>query len=158
VETRAPTAGRPSITEQARRAALWTVAALAVALTVGSSAQILLVVFAPEQVGQAPACRQGVRDLLTSLDRARSQAASRLDGEQASLDAFRRALAPEWALAPAILADCGRQRDGEALVAFRQLELLRYAEERAVRYEALDLSRLRKRAPALVGSLLPHQP
>jgi hypothetical protein len=95
---------------------------------------------------------------LASVDRARGQAAARADGERASLDTFRRALAPEWAHAPAILADCQRQQDGEALRAFHQLELLRYAEERAVRYEALDLSLLRKRAPALVGSLAPHQP
>jgi len=151
-------AHHPSGSDQARRVALWTVAALAIALTVGASAQILLVVFAPEQLGGAPTCRDGLRGLLTSVERARGQAAARVDGERASLDAFRRALAPEWSHAPGIVGDCQKKRDIEALAAFRQLELLRYAEERAVRYEALDLSLLRKRAPALVGSLTPRQP
>jgi hypothetical protein len=41
------------------------------------------------------------------------------------------------------------QGDLPALKALRTIELLRYAEERAVRYEALDLSRLRQRVPAL---------
>jgi hypothetical protein len=134
------------------------VAGLSIALTVGASAQILLVVFAPEELGGGPSCREGLQGLLVSVDRARGQAAARVDGERASLDAFRRALSPEWSHSPTILADCQKRRDREALVAFRQLELLRYAEERAVRYEALDLSLLRKRAPALVGSLTPRQP
>lgn len=133
-------------------------AALAIALTIGASAQILLVVFSPQELGGAPTCRDGLRGLLASVDRARGQAAARVDGERASLDTFRRALAPQWSHAPAIFRDCQKKRDIEALVAFRQLELLRYAEERAVRYEALDLSLLRQRAPALVGSLAPHQP
>lgn len=136
------------------------VAALAVALTAGASVQILRAVFAPPGAGPwgepgPGACRMGVRALLAGVDRARGQAAARGEGEREALAAFRRALEPEWSHAADIAASCRRGRDVAALTAFRQVELLRYAEERAVRYEALDLSLLRRRAPALVGSLAP---
>lgn len=139
--------------ERMRRIALGSVALLAVAVTTIASAQILLAVFSPPGAGGAASCRVGVRALLTGVERARGQAAARGEGEQAALTAFRRALEPEWSHAAAVLASCRRTKDREALGAFRQVELLRYAEERAVRYEALDLSRLRRRAPDLVESL-----
>lgn len=134
-------------------------ALLALALTAGASAQILLAVFAPPggTAGQAN-CRDGVRALLAGVYRARGSAAARGEGEREALAAFRRALEPEWSHAAAIATACRQGRDGAALAAFRQVELLRYAEEQAVRYEALDLSLLRRRAPALVGSLAPPQP
>lgn len=155
METPGQTAASPGALDQARRIGLWSVTVLAISMTTVASWQILFAVFAPPGALEPAACRAGVRQLLTSVDRARGQAAARIEGERASLRAFRRALEPEWSQAAAIEADCRRQRDRDALTAFRQVELLRYAEERAVRYEALDLSLLRKRAPALVGSLQP---
>jgi len=153
VKTSGQPAARPSAAERARRQGLWLVTVLLIGLTTVASWQILTAVFAPRGAREPAVCRAGIRQLLASVDRARAQAAARIEGERASLRAFRRALEPEWSHAAAIEADCRRQRDRSALAAFRQVELLRYAEERAVRYEALDLSLLRKRAPDLVDPL-----
>lgn len=132
------------------------VAFLAVAVTTGASVQILVAVFSPPGAGTPTACRSGVQALLSGVARARGQAATRAADERTSLSTFRRALEPEWSHAAAVEASCRRDRDRAALQAFRQVELLRYAEERAVRYEALDLSQLRKRAPDLARSLAPE--
>jgi len=144
--------------EQLRRVALGLVALLAVAVTTGASVQILLAVFSPPNAGEKTECRAGVQALLTGVSRARGQAAARGEGEREALAAFRRALEPEWSSAPTIRNACRKQNDRDALAAFRQVELLRYAEEQAVRYEALDLSLLRRRAPALVEALTLPQP
>jgi len=156
----APPAERapPGPLERVRQVALGLVAVLALALTAGASAQILLAVFAPPSLGEQAECRPGVRSLLAGVGRARGHAAARGEGEREALAAFRRALEPEWSAAPSIRDACRRQNDRDALAAFRQVELLRYAEEQAVRYEALDLSLLRRRAPALVEALKPPQP
>jgi len=146
---------RASTLDRARRLGLAAVAVLAIGLTAGASGQILWAVFSPPGAGEAAACRTGVVALLTGIERARWEAAGQGGGERTALAVFRRALEPEWSHAAAIENRCRRDGDREALRAFRQVELLRYAEERAVRYEALDLSLLRRRAPDLARSLAP---
>lgn len=141
--------------ERARRTGLSAVFALSGALTLTCSIQIILEVFreAPHRPGLD--CRAGVRALSNATERAQREAAARLGGETDALAAFRAALDPEWSDARALRATCERAQDAEALRALRAVEVRRYAEERAVRYEAVGLSQARRRAPALVAALTP---
>lgn len=147
----APPAQTPR--ERLRRIALLGVFLATTALTVAATAQIFLAVFRPQATVTSIKCRPGVRSLLASLSRARATAARSTTDERTALSAYRSALLPEWGAAEAIRQKCRDAADREALSAFRAVELLRYAEERAVRYDALDLSLLRQRAPALTRAL-----
>jgi hypothetical protein len=92
-----------------------------------------------------------LRDLLASVSTARSAAAQETGGEQASLDAFRNSLAIAWKKRPALDRACAG--DVRAKLMLREIDELRYAEEHAVRYEAVRLSPERKRASALADEL-----
>lgn len=142
-----------------RGVALGAVAVLGVLLTAAAGGQILFVTFRADPVSLAATeCRPGVARLLGAVERARQRAATTVVGERTALAAFRHALLPEWNQATAIQDACKKAGDRAALGAYRKLELLRYAEEQAVRYEALDLSALRLRAPKAVRDLNPTAP
>ncbi|NLE87885.1 MAG: hypothetical protein GX607_15975 [Myxococcales bacterium] len=144
-------AGRPHLST-ARRAGLVVVGLLAVALSVTCTVQIVLAVWFPAQGVPGASCRNGVLSLVAAVQRARDQAAAESpQGERAALGVFRRALDPEWQTLPDVRLAC--EGDDPARRALRTVELLRYAEERAVRYEALGLSPLRQRALALQREL-----
>lgn len=98
-------------------------------------------------------CRTGTTALYEAVEHARHLAADSARPERAALEAFREHLIPVWEQAPAVRQKCETDGDQEALRAFRTVELLRYAEERAVRYNAIDLTKWRLRAPELVGAL-----
>jgi len=101
--------------------------------------------------GELPTdCRGGVIDLLASVQRARS-AAQEATGEQAALERFRHALLPEWKGRDALGVAC--RGDHKAEQALFQLDALRYAEEHAVRYEAVSLAEQRRQTDAIAREL-----
>jgi hypothetical protein len=95
--------------------------------------------------------RRAGRKQATRAETARNVAAQETGGEQASLDAFRSSLAAAWQKRPALERACAG--DARAEVMLREIDELRYAEEHAVRYEAVRLSPERKRATALAEEL-----
>lgn len=97
-------------------------------------------------------CRSGISGLIAALRRARQAAASEERGERASLDRFRRALAPEWQSRGNLSDSCGA--DPWARDALSALDRLRYAEEHAVRYESVDLAPSRRQVLEIERSLL----
>jgi hypothetical protein len=109
--------------------------------------QILRAVFWPDSQPTTLDCRQGVVELEGALRRARRAAAQEPTGERAALDSFRRALAPEWQSRETLSGNC--RSDPAALKALSELDALRYAEEHAVRYEAVALAKQRRRAEAI---------
>lgn len=140
-------------TKPRSRLGVIVVAVVAVFLTAASAYRILSAVFDPPLVPTELSCGEGTRQLLASVERARERAAAQAHGERAALADFRTALEPEWAVSATIRNKCKASMNPSAIAAYRAVELLRYAEERAVRYEAIDLSRLRQRAPRLVSAL-----
>ena len=125
--------------------AYYSVAAvIAVASTVQVSRQVFAV---PSARSPFATCRDGLLALVSASDRAR-RAALEIDGEEAALARFRRALDPEWTHRDAIAATCRGSAGDEA--ALDAIERLRYAEEHAVRREAGDLAPLRRRVQTIV--------
>ena len=118
--------------------------------------QVLGQVFWPDP-GVAPAdCRQGVIGLDAAVRRARLAAAEESQGERAALVRFRTALEPEWKSREAVGQTC--RGDAAATRALSELDALRYAEEHAVRYEAVALANQRRRADATRQKLLTERP
>jgi len=107
----------------------------------------------PETPETTFTCRTGTTALFESVQLARKAAAGRNETERLALKKFRSELAPTWSQAPSVRALCEQANDKAGLKAFRSVEMLRYAEERAVRYSALDLSPVRLRTPSLVEAL-----
>ncbi len=142
--------------QRSRRFGLLLVAILAVALTTTATVQILRTTLWPPDSGAQLGCREGVVSLYRATERARTQAARQIDGERAALHDFRASLEPEWSNFGAVQRACAEHADGAGQKALRSVELHRYAEERAVRYDALDLSRLRRDTPRAVEALSPH--
>lgn len=98
-------------------------------------------------------CREGTKALYESVERARTRTASLAKPEREALAIFRRELEPTWKQVHAVRAACAKDQDRKALKTLRSVTLLRYAEERAVRYQAIDLTRWRKQAPQEVLAL-----
>src|SRR4051812_22432660 len=105
--------------------------------------QILAAVFAPPVFTVAKECRGGVRDLLTAVRRASLAAAAESGDERAALGRFRAALEPEWSRRASLDSLC--RTDSKARAALAEIDALRYAEEHAVRYEAVGLAPQRRR-------------
>ena len=151
---------RPMVAEEPRLArARRTGRRLGVAvfglIVVGATAswtyQILRDVFAPPVLTVAAECRTGTRGLLVAVRRARIAAAAETGDERAALARFRAALEPEWDLRPSLDAVCSS--DAKTHAALAEIDALRYAEEHAVRYEALGLAPQRRRVQALYETL-----
>lgn len=133
---------------------MFVVGLLSVALSATCTTQIVLAVWFPAAHADGVSCRGALRNLASAVQRAREEAAAEgPQGERAALREFRRALEPEWEALPDVRRAC--RGDTEAQRALRTVELLRYAEERAVRYEALGLSPLRQRVLTLQRELEP---
>jgi hypothetical protein len=135
-----------------RRIAIAVFALLLASFTLVCSLQIIWQVWGSPSPVREVSCRQGLRDLIMAVRRARSAAASESGGELAALSRFRSALEPEWRDRPSVGQSC--QRDPKTGGALRAIEELRYAEEHAVRYEAVDLASQRRRVEALERELL----
>src|SRR6187551_2386630 len=109
--------------------------------------QILYAVFAPPVFAVAKECRGGTIDLLTAVRRASLAAAAESGDERAALGRFRAALEPEWSTRASLDSVCRADRQAQAALA--EIDELRYAEEHAVRYEAVGLAPQRRRVQAL---------
>jgi len=109
--------------------------------------QILSAVFAPPVLAVAKECHGGTRDLLTAVRRASLAAAAETGDERAALASFRAALEPEWSRRASLDSLC--RTDPKSLAALTEIDALRYAEEHAVRYEAVGLAPQRRRVQAL---------
>ncbi|HYQ41823.1 MAG TPA: hypothetical protein VER11_07640 [Polyangiaceae bacterium] len=109
--------------------------------------QILYAVFAPPVLAVAKDCRGGSRDLLSAVRRASIAAAAESGDERAALGRFRAALEPEWSRRASLDSLC--RTDPKARAALAEIDALRYAEEHAVRYEAVGLAPQRRRVQAL---------
>lgn len=117
------------------------------------TAQIISQVWWPPYRESGVDCRTGVLDLVKAVSRARLAAARETGDERAALARFRAALEPEWTTRRGVETNC--KDDAEALASLRDLDALRYAEEHAVRYEAVGLASLRRRVDSIAKSLQP---
>jgi hypothetical protein len=125
-------------------------AVVVAAFTAICSIQICLQVWAPKLQPSPVGCAAGTLLLIESIEKARLAAADQ-PGEQAALTKFRGALDPAWAYRPALGHACAS--DPEALRRLRAVDRLRYAEEHAVRYAAVDLAQRRDEVKRLVPTL-----
>lgn len=141
-----------------RRLGIAVFAAVVAGLTALWTVQIIVQVWSPPMSSEvAPSsCRAGILDLVTALRRAREAAAREPNGERAALARFRTALLPEWDGRAALESLC--QSDATARQTLSQVSALRYAEEHAVRYEAVALAAQRRRVDAMARSLLRKEP
>lgn len=114
------------------------------------SIQILFAVFAPPVLAVAKECRGGSQDLLLAVRRASLAAAAESGDERAALARFRAALEPEWSRRASLDELC--RTDPKAKAVLAEIDALRYAEEHAVRYEAVGLAPQRRRVQALYQS------
>jgi hypothetical protein len=96
-------------------------------------------------------CRPGIASLITAVRRARAVAANATGGERESMQRFREALLPEWSVRGGLGTRC--QGDPEATAALGEVDRLRYAEEHALRYEALDVAGRRRAVAAIAAKL-----
>jgi hypothetical protein len=112
--------------------------------------QIISQALAKPEVHTTWECHPGMEALIAAVRRARV-AASRVNGERAALASFRAALEPEWSVRPALNERCAR--DPEAIRGLGEIDRLRYAEEHALRYEAIDIASRRTRVEALETKL-----
>jgi hypothetical protein len=125
-----------------RRVGLSLYAAVVVIPVAVWTGQIFQQVWQPEGAHATSTCRAGIRALIQAVRRARTAAGAELGGERPALGRFREALDPEWRARPELGQDCSSDR--EAARALETVDLYRYAEEHALRYEARDVARLRR--------------
>lgn len=116
------------------------------------SVQICLQVWAPRVTPAPFDCLAGTLALAEAIDAARLAAADERE-EQAALAKFRGALEPTWKYRPALSRVCAPSSD--AMRHLRAIDRLRYAEEHAVRYAAVDLARRRHEVKKLLITLSP---
>jgi hypothetical protein len=136
-----------------RRAALWLLGGLAIWLIgVGTLSVLSQSLWRPLEATHHD-CRAGAQALLQALETARNHATDHTLNEREALRAFRTDLRPTWGQAHAIVRRCELARDKVALRAIHSLELLRYAEERSIRLNAVELTHLRRTTPRLVKAL-----
>jgi hypothetical protein len=134
-----------------RRAGIAVFGLMMVVTTASWTYQILVAVFAPPIVTVATECRAGTRGLLVAVRRARRAAASETGDERAALGRFRSSLEPEWNSRASLESVCSS--DSKTRAALAEIDALRYAEEHAVRYEAVGLAPQRRRVQALYETL-----
>jgi hypothetical protein len=95
-----------------------------------------------------------IAKLASSVHAARERA-SNITDERTALEAFRATLETQWRARPSLSRIC----DGDqwALDAISAIEEWRWAEETAVRYEAVDLAPSRRRAQLFTSTLARHE-
>ncbi len=96
-------------------------------------------------------CRDDALGLIRAIRRAREVAAASTEGERAAVVAFRRTLDPEWSGRASISTEC--RGDQSVRLALPEIDRLRYAEEHALRYEALDVANRRLRVEGIAERL-----
>jgi hypothetical protein len=123
---------------------------LVAAFTVVCSVQICLQVWAPKIVPTTADCSAGTLRLIEAIENARRASADEAE-EQAALTKFRSALLPAWTFRPALSQVCAN--DPSAVQHLHAVDRLRYAEEHAVRYGAVDLAKRRQEVKHLIPLL-----
>jgi hypothetical protein len=144
---------RPPGRSPLRTAGLVFVGIVAVYVCTVGTYRILNATLFPDAVTNEYGCRQGAQALFRAVELAREKTSHLAQPEREALSIFRSEIEPTWSKFHAISKECVKDGDKEALSALRTVELLRYAEERTVRYQAIDLTLLRKRAPRQVRAL-----
>jgi hypothetical protein len=150
MESKASDDGSAHSRQLGRTLGIGVYAVVMAAFTVVCSVQICLQVWAPPIENPPFDCSAGTLALADAIDAARLAAADEPD-EQAALAKFRGALAPIWKYRPALNGVCAS--NPEALRHLRAIDRLRYAEEHAVRYAAVDLAERRHEVERLITSL-----
>ena len=139
-----------------RRAGIAVYSLLVGGFTVVCAAQIIGQVWGrPEPSVLAVTCREGTSSLIAAIRRSQKAAQAETRGERAAVTRFRAELQPEWGRRAAVVERC--RGDRPALRALREIDRLRYAEEHAVRYEAVELARRRRRIRAVEARLFGGQ-
>jgi hypothetical protein len=120
-------------------------------LTIVFSVQIILQAWDPGALEPNAQCHEGLRTLLSALDRAR-QSAAKHSAELEAVAAFRAELTGTWDAQGALATLCAKEPQAARLL--REIHALRYAEEQAVRRDAHELSRTRLDVQQLASKLL----
>ncbi|MBK7582273.1 MAG: hypothetical protein IPI67_18960 [Myxococcales bacterium] len=134
-----------------RRIALVIFGVIVCGITLNLTSQIIYQTFFPVGTAQSGSCHAGVLGLIAGIRRARTAADEETGGERAAVNRFRAALRPEWDTREALGNACRGDARGER--ALREVDRLRYAEEHATRYEAVDLAHRRRTVVALAREL-----
>ncbi len=135
----------------ARRTVIAIFYSLVVLYTLGSAAQISVQVYAAGEPWPGD-CRSGLRHLASSLFEAERVSNDGGDqGVEVTLQRFRAAIAPGWAVRTAVERVCRQTGDEAQVAAFDSLERLRYAVETSVRRQVHDLGPLHRQAQALLA-------
>jgi hypothetical protein len=134
-----------------RRVGLLAFSTILTTFVAVAGAQVLVQGFSPPTAEpRVASCRDGLRALLSSLERARSAPGTE-DNERKRLGRFRTALLPEWQWRTGIEGFCAS--DPFALRGLNALDRLRYAEEQAVRNAAYDLAPSRREVDRMAQAL-----
>jgi hypothetical protein len=150
MEPQASDAQRTRVRQLGRTIGIAIFGSLVVAFTVICSVQICLQVWAPKVQPTTIGCATGTLRLVEAIDSARLASADQA-GEQAALTKFRGALLPAWAFRPALGRTCAG--DAASLRRLHAVDRLRYAEEHAVRYGAVDLAKRRQEVKSFIPLL-----
>jgi hypothetical protein len=121
-------------------------ALLVTTFTVVCSIEIIVQAWAPSGIRAEVDCRRDIQGLINAVRRAREAAAQTTSGERDAVSRYRAALEPEWSLRAVIGEHCNS--DPDARRALGDVDRLRYGEEHALRYEAMDIASLRRRVVA----------
>lgn len=130
-------------------------ATIVTTFTAVCSIQIIQQAWSPPGHPGTLECRDGVMGLIRAVHRAREAAARSSGGERSALEMFRRTLEPEWSLRADLSGKCAK--DAVMSKALPKIDRLRYAEEHALRYEALDVASRRREVDAIQERLLESQ-
>jgi hypothetical protein len=137
------------VKRRGRRAGIALFASFVALATAVWTYQVLFQVFSTEPSPPGFACGPATVRLALAVKRARAAAASSgASSEREALERFRKALEPEWNQRKAMDAAC--DADPQARAALSDVDALRYAEEHAVRYEAMGLGPERLRVQSLL--------
>lgn len=101
-------------------------------------------------------CVEGVRSLAAAVDRARSKVDGTNRVEADAVAKYRAALEPEWSHRGAVRRAC--RGDRQRLDALDAVVHLGFAEEHAVRRNAVELAPFRRRASELLNAHIPPAP
>lgn len=125
-----------------RRSVLGAFMLVVSGMTLAWTVQIIQQVWFRPASATSEHCRSKIAGLITAVRRARQEADAETGGERAAVQRFRGALRPEWDSRDALDSAC--HGDPLAERALRDVDRLRYAEEHATRYEAVDLAERRR--------------
>ncbi len=131
-----------SVHRRGRAIGIALFAGIVTTFTAVCSVEIIYQAWQPPVPPVSTECRTGIRALVTAIRRARRAATAATGGERETVGGFQAALQPEWSMRPGLTGRCAG--DELATRALSDVDRLRYAEERSVRYEALDVTERRR--------------